>query len=219
MEIKYNVTGARRKALVQAVSEIADWPASYSGAPTFAYEIGDFIVDKEGTLSFSDRTDSELVEKLLDGLAERGFELESSDRLTIEMPREGFTDAALENLERLIASKAALIKKAVGADSLPIEQTKETLRFPWFAFDASPDEVKAYARLVGALCAMAKTLQRVNATPKETVDNEKFAFRCFLLRLGFIGDEYKTERKVLLAPLSGNTAFKSGHRAPEVLES
>lgn len=41
-------------------------------------------------------------------------------------------------------------------------------------------------------------------------DNEKYAFRCFLLRLGFIGDEYKADRKVLLKNLSGSSAFKDG---------
>ena len=137
MEIKFNVTGPRRKEMVKAVSELADWPESYSGAPTFAYEIGDFTVNKEGTLSFSDRTDSELVEKLLEGLAERGFNFESEDKLTIEMPLESFTNIALQNLERLIVSKAGLIKKAIGVSALPIERTDTSLRFPWFDFGAS----------------------------------------------------------------------------------
>ena len=47
------------------------------------------------------------------------------------------------------------------------------------------------------------------ATPAET-DNDKYAFRCFLLRLGFIGDEYKIARKVLLRYLTGNSAFRYG---------
>lgn len=59
-----------------------------------------------------------------------------------------------------------------------------------------------------ALCEMAKTQQRVNATEKQ-VENEKYAFRCFLIRLGFVGSEYKTERKILLKNLSGNSAFKN----------
>ena len=68
MEIKYNVTGARRKEMVQAVSEIADWPITYKGAPTFAYEIGDFTIDKDGTLIFDDVTDSKLVQNFIEGL-------------------------------------------------------------------------------------------------------------------------------------------------------
>ncbi|MEG0910140.1 MAG: hypothetical protein RSF70_01010, partial [Ruthenibacterium sp.] len=52
------------------------------------------------------------------------------------------------------------------------------------------------------------TQQRITATEK-TVDNEKYAFRCFLLRLGFIGADYKDERKMLLANLTGSAAFKA----------
>lgn len=131
--------------------------------------------------------------------------------LAIELPRDGFTDTAIANLEKLVESKSALIKKAVGAESLPIEQTDETLRFPWFTFNASADEVNAYSRFIGALCAMAKEQKRITAKEKP-VDNEKYAFRCFLLRLGFIGEDYKAERKILLRNLSGNGSFKSGER-------
>ena len=56
---------------------------------------------------------------------------------------------------------------------------------------------------------MSRNAKRVTATEKP-VENEKYAFRCFLLRLGFIGDEYKTDRKVLLANLDGSSAFKAG---------
>ena len=58
---------------------------------------------------------------------------------------------------------------------------------------------------------MARNQKRISAKEK-AVDNEKYTFRCFLLRLGFIGDEYKTTRKILLRNLSGSTAFKAGSR-------
>ena len=60
-----------------------------------------------------------------------------------------------------------------------------------------------------ALCEMARTQKRITAKEKE-VDNEKYAFRCFLLRLGFIGEEFKAERKILLRNLTGSSAFKCG---------
>ncbi|RJX22336.1 MAG: virulence protein [Ammonifex sp.] len=209
MEVKYNVTGERRKELVKSVGEIIGWEPVYKGAPTFSYAVGDFVIDKEGTISFGHMTDSELVKRLLDRLSELGFECETTDSLTIEMPLAGFTDAALENLDRLIASKAALIKKAIGVDALPVERTETTLKFPWFSFSASGDEVAAYSRFIGALCAAAKDQKRVTAKDKP-VQNEKYAFRVFLIRLGFVGDEYKAARKILLKNLSGNSAFKSG---------
>lgn len=212
MELNYNVTGAKRKEMVTSICELIGEPLSYKGAPTFAYEVGAFVIDKKGTLSYPVELDTEIIEKVMKVLSERGFDFEESDtpdQLTIEMPLEGFTEEGITNLVKLIASKATLIKKAIGADALPIERTETTLKFRWYKFPAESDEVAAYSRFIGALCAAAKEQKRVTAREKE-VDNEKFAFRVFLIRLGFVGDEYKTARKILLRNLSGNSAFKSG---------
>ena len=139
---------------------------------------------------------------------EQSDEIEAN-RLTIDLPRSDFNDVAIENLKRLVESKSSLIKKALGTDCIPIITNEETISFPWFQGEISSEEVKAYTHFVTALCEMAKTQQRVNATEKQ-VENEKYAFRCFLLRLGFIGSDYKTERKILLSKLPGSSAFKSG---------
>ena len=93
-----------------------------------------------------------------------------------------------------------------------IWQYKDTVSFPWFTEMPEPDEVKAYTHFIAALGKMSRDLKRISATEKE-VDNEKYAFRCFLLRLGFIGNEYKAERTILLKNLSGNSSWKNG--APE----
>ena len=277
MKITYNVTGSDRKKLVGAISQELNAPTKYLGAPTFAYEVGDYHIDKNGLVTGND---NELLVSELAGLGfngtveyentyqvgeqrigsghwmgepvERDAETEEApafedlrmteneelglgrtrrdylgedgmqagdvpepDSLTIELPLEGFSETALDNLEKLVISKAVLIKKAVGASDLPIERTETTLRFPWFRADVSPEAMTAYTQLVAALGAMAKEQKRITAKEKE-VDNEKYAFRCFLLRLGFIGEEYAAARKILLAGLSGNSSFKSGERkAPD----
>ena len=131
--------------------------------------------------------------------------------LTVSLPRESFTDAALENLHKLVDAKAALIKKALAVESLPVEADAEKVSFPWFADGQDGDAAKAYTHFITALCDMARKQKRVTAKERPA-DNEKYAFRCFLLRLGFIGEEYKGERKVLLKNLSGNGSFKSGAR-------
>ena len=96
---------------------------------------------------------------------------------------------------------------------MPIQQTADTLRFPWFSLeDGAPDngdKVKAYTLLVEKLCTAALQQKRVTAKEK-SVENEKFAFRVFLIKLGFVGDEYRVARKILLKNLSGNSAFKNG---------
>lgn len=215
MKMLFKVTGERRKALVQAISEITGKPAVYTSGNGRSYTIGELFVDKDGVLDYSHHDG--FVYPLIAALAERGFpcELQDSDFtqdgkqsvLCIEVPLEGFTDATFGNLERLVAVKATLIKKAVGAEVLPIERTDTTLRFPWFNADASPEEVQAYATLVERLCSVAKALKRVTAIER-AVENEKYAFRCFLLKLGFIGDEYKAARKILLTRLKGDSAFR-----------
>ena len=229
MEIRFNVTGAERKALVAAVSELSGWEAVYKKAPTFAYVVNNYTIDKDGTLIFDERTDANSAAELLVQLAERGFVSEDSfvvetptdepvveitaddapDRLVIEFPLNGFSELALCNLEKLVASKSALIMKAVGAVSLTIQREADRLCFPWFTLGASENEVKVYTQFIAALCDMAKTQKRIVATEK-AVDNEKYAMRCFLLRLGFIGDEYAEARKLLLSRFSGSSSFKSG---------
>jgi hypothetical protein len=218
MEMKYNVTGNDRKRLVTAIAEFMACAATYKGAPTFAYDVGWLTIDKNGTVSFDDHSDSKNVEKLIQYLHELGFGSETEeavDSLILSYPREDITDAALENLRLLVASKETLIKKALAVDALPIEADDEKVSFPWFEGSPTPEEINAYTHFTSKLIAMAKTQKRVIAKEKET-ENDKYAFRCFLLRLGFIGDEYKTARKILLKNLTGSGAFKSGN--PKVQE-
>lgn len=225
-----------RKPLVQAVSEFTGAAAVYMRTPTYAYQIDYFTVTREGNLEFDDMADSEEIERLIEFLAEKGFiavemldtaaqdadgeengetfaepEIEPQEAdmgLTVALPREGFTDNALENLQKLVDSKAALMKKALAVDALPVEVTEERVSFPWFA-EADSDSAKAYTHFITALCDMAKNQKRITAKEK-SAENEKYAFRCFLLRLGFIGPEYKEERKILLRNLTGSSAFKGG---------
>ena len=229
MKINYNVTGSERKRLVGAISRITEDKPVYMKMPTYAYEIGDITVDKEGTLLCEDDTKAERIAHNLiaDGFtaaenqepaAEEAApteEVDVPDSLTISMPKDGFTDEAIANLQHLVESKATLIKKALGAETLTITVEDDKISFPWFTGFPAPEEISAYAKFIGRLCGMAKTQKRVTAKDK-TVDNDKYAFRCFLLRLGFIGAEYKADRKILLKNLTGSSAFKGG--APDADE-
>lgn len=126
--------------------------------------------------------------------------------LTVAIPLDM---VSVGNLTNLLDAKGNLIKKALGIDATPIEIGEDRVSFHWFGDGLDADEVKAYSHFIAALCEMSRNQKRINATQK-VVDNEKYAFRCFLLRLGFIGNEYKTERKILLRNLSGSSAFKGG---------
>lgn len=125
----------------------------------------------------------------------------------IEIPEETLPDTVRANLDRIIESKGNLLRKVLGTDTLSYEVTNGKVRFPWFHISGSPEEITAYTQLITALVEMAKNSKRITAKER-TVNNEKYAFRCFLLRLGFIGDAYKTSRKILLKNLEGNSAFR-----------
>ncbi len=235
MQIKYNVTGDRRKALVAVMRDVLQDATRYLGAPSFAFQVGAYTVDKNGTVTCPDDTDETQIGMLIRELARDGFvgervgeaakhtepksvepnQLETetprvadSDRLAIELPKDEMTPTAMENLRRLVASKETLLKKALGTDSLPITEHFDRIEFGWFRPTDDQAVISAYYQLVQGLCELARTQKRVSATEQE-VENEKYAFRCFLLRLGFIGAEYKKTRKILLKNLSGNGAFRS----------
>lgn len=99
--------------------------------------------------------------------------------------------------------------------------TKGTVEFRLFQFDAPANgkrnglhagQLKSYIQLCLALSQMAKSVR--SASPKEQQkENPKYAMRTWLLRLGFIGEEFATAREVLTRRLSGDAAFRSGCRA------
>ena len=223
MVIKYNVTGAERKRLVAALSNLMGVKAKYLGMPSMAYEVGDFIIDKDGTLELAGKADSEEIERVAEHLASEGFiaeeEISATEGrqtadseefgLTVSMPRSNFSEGALENLQALVEAKGELIRHALDVEELPIEISEDEVSFPWFEELPTPEEIKAYTHFISALSEMAINQKRITVKEKE-VENEKYAFRCFLLRLGFIGKDYKDERKILLRNLTGSSAFKGG---------
>ena len=223
MELHFNVTGDDRKKLVGVIEKATGQKAAYLRMPTCAYQVGDYNVDKDGTLTFPDDMDISACSDVIDACVMAGFEPEEWERnteeqpeenvsLTVEMPRGQFTEAQLENLKKLVSSKESLLKQALGTEEVPVIVTDEKVSFPWFSEGLPAEDCMAYTKLIEAICRMAKEAKRVTAKEKEA-DNPKYAFRCFLLRLGFIGDDYKAERKILLRNLSGSSAFRTGKKA------
>jgi len=232
MELNYNVKGDRRKQLVKALEDILGTKSEYMGVPTFAYRIGKVMVDRDGMVT-SEGTSTDVFQNMAIALSLRGFVPEggleqagirtqgdegtitdsvpsnSNDvsLLEIQMPREMFIEKGIENLKRLVHAKGDLIKKAIGTDKLPINISEETIGFPWFPLKDDADEVEHHEKFVEALCRMAIHQKRVTAKAVKS-ENEKYDFRCFLLRLGFIGDDHRDFRRYFLRNLSGNAAFK-----------
>ena len=246
MKILYKKTvSAEKKQLIAAISQFTGNPSKYMGPPTMRYQIGELTIDREGNLVVPDEMD---VTALVDALKEQGFEgavertvqverttdttpiapvaqiptvPQPSDSFSISIPKSKLPADAMEKLDKILESKSKLILKALGAASLKIETDEEKVTFPWFDRIPEADQVEAYTKFIAALCKMAREQKRVSAKEKPN-ENEKYAFRCFLLRLGFIGDEFKKDRKVLLKNFDGSSAFRtqeSADKAKEKLEA
>ena len=99
--------------------------------------------------------------------------------------------------------------------------TKGTIEFRLFQFDAPADgkrngihagQLKSYIQLCLALSEMAKEVKTASPKPQQT-ENPKFAMRTWLMRLGFIGEEFATARDFLTRNLTGDAAFRNGRAA------
>ncbi|GHU68139.1 hypothetical protein FACS1894184_09420 [Clostridia bacterium] len=151
------------------------------------------------------------------------FPADVPDSISIELPT---TNVKPAMLTALLNSKTSLIKAALGKDrtwehgcdndciplaGIPIEfdEGEGKVRFEWLRIDADSDVVQAWSTFLAAAVRFAKTAKRVTATDAD-VENQKFAFRVFLTRLGLVGAEYKTTRRILLRNLTGCSAWKNG---------
>ena len=220
MNKHFHVKGEERKRLVKVIAELLGEKPKYLGVPSTAYQIGPYKVSRDGELT-ADEEHPTQDQMVLDACKAAGFQTEGeeetqdrtgqeeNDKLVIQLPREQFTDEQLENLQKLIHGKESLLKQALAIEELPVKITEEKILFPWFPLPLETEEIEAYLKLIVALGEMAKRAKRVTLKDKE-VENQKYAFRCFLLRLGLVGPECKKDRKVLLKNLTGSSAFKSG---------
>ena len=117
--IKFNLEGKTRKELATVISEITGEKAVYKKLLTFTYAIGDITLDKKGILITPNH---ELANRVVYALAEKDFHTaepihEGNDNrnedlniLSIDLPRESLSDAALHELDRIIKAKGNLIK-------------------------------------------------------------------------------------------------------------
>lgn len=225
MQLSFGLTKETKKAFLAALGEALGEKPKYQGTPSMAFKCGDYTLDKMGILHFPDELGCKSGE-IVDALVCAGFEPKEWDMeldtkepetgaelaeekpisdLHIALPKNAFTDEQLANLLQIVESKKELIKLAFGKADIEVKETE--IEFKFFDHMAT-EEANTYLKFVGAIGDMAKNQKRITAKPKEIV-NAKYEFRCFLLRLGFIGDEFKHDRKVLLSNLEGSSAFKA----------
>ena len=225
---------SNRKALAGALSELLHEKPRYCGAPTFAYEFGVGLLARDASLRLVPSLNETAAERLAAALAERGFscavetvssEIETEDnapgevtqeesalpddRFTVTIPADRFSPGALARLRNLIASRRRLFCDALNAAELPVLERDDQIAFPWFERTDDEEERAAYTLFIERLAELSNRLKWAASAEKDA-PNEKYAMRCFLLRLGFIGAEYKRTRAILLRNLQGSSAFRNG---------
>lgn len=256
MEARFNVTGTERKALVKAIENIIHQTAVYKKAPTFEYTVGDFTIDKNGTVSCDD---GDTLERLIHNLVADGFSPDETPvagpaaevvtpepvSLTVEVPTTNHTGSSIRNLINLLYTRADLLNKALGTgfrvdtgltealkdeariltkesllaaiaayedehgkaiDGLTI--TQERITFGTLPETNDAEVLRTFTILCGMMNKQALDQKRIQAK-KVNEENEKYALRIWLTRLGMNGPEYKDARRILMANLTGNSAFRT----------
>ena len=209
----------RRRELVSTLAKLLNEKPRYCYAPSFAFAFSQCTVDRDAVIHPSENAEQQAVIDLAALLNRRGFECEVRDiaadapesegHYTVRIERGKISEETLNKLRRIVRGKAGLLRQALGESPLEILADAEDCTFPWFPTDSDETTRNAYAVFIEKLIAFAEQRTRVTAEDKPC-DNPKYVFRCFLLRLGFIGTEYRKERAVLLRNLQGCSAFRSG---------
>ena len=179
MTIHFEGASDNRKELVQALADATGIKAEYLGAPAFDYKIGNYIVHRDGSIEADDLMDTKEIGVTLQALRGRGFiplenewnqteeaptkqEMQAclttprEDGIALSFPKDGLSAETIENVKKLIAAKAPLIKLALELDELPVEEEEDKLTFTWLPVTAPPEMVNATARLLAAIIKLAK---------------------------------------------------------------
>lgn len=196
-----------RKKLAHTIAEHLGVDVTYAGTPSFSYRIGKATLDRNWILHLPDDTDADAFVEVAQ---HAGFTVADAGDvgLTVTMPTTGWTERTRANLEALLASKGPLIARALDIPAVPVEYTGDVVAFPWFTAMPSQDVREAVIQLIVALCERAETATRTSSKPPAD-GNDKYTMRCFLLALAFIGPEYKKLRRILLAGLDGDAAWRT----------
>ena len=198
----------------EAAPETAAEPPQEEPAPT---EAADAEAPAEANQPEAEPSEAEApaesadsAEPVPDAEPEEPAEDDGKTHVSLSLPLEPFkkNSGSLDRLKAAISSKQTLLKKALATDNLDIQVDEEKVVFPWFTIQdesKNAEEVDAYTKLVLALARKALTQTRVSSEEKLNPD-ERLGMRLYLINLGFIGDEYKNARAVLMRNFSGSNA-------------
>ncbi len=158
-------------------------------------------------------SDFETVKKILGRLETGGAVTNECTGMTVRLGMAGLNSPERfeNNLANIYESKGTLLQKAIGREFGSLADCSRlgeqgVVSLPLFPGSLDENEVRSYVQLAQCIvdfAAKSKTIrQKENDSP-----NEKFRLRTWLVRIGFVGEEYKYARKLLTENLSGNSAW------------
>ena len=225
LKIEMGMTGMSRKDAAGIIGNYYQAKPVYKGGTNFKYTIKDWEVflDQEIEPQKADgeagddykvgigipNSNQEKMVGILNALKEAGAILNDRCRLTVAIEGSGHTDKTKNNLQKIFDSKKELIFKALGIEDGNIDVADDKVIFRLFRATLDVERILAYEQFCTLLNQLALNSKSASSKKTET-DNDKFSFRVFLIRIGMVGNRYKTARKVLLEKLEGNGAFRSG---------
>ena len=230
----FKVEGIERKAVVKIISKAINQASTYEGPPSFAYKIGCISIDRSGRVT---APVDEALENILTALSENGevaevtFTMTMKDHTGISLrnliniisSKEKLLNTVLGRSDEIIpralveavnavkfeeTEDLALAIKDLSTGGLNFDFKQKIINFSFYNGSLEFETIKAYVALSTLLDKQARK-QKYSSFLQKEVDNEKYAMRCWLLRLGMIGNEYKTSRKILLEKLTGNCSFRT----------
>ena len=237
MTIETNITN--RRELAGALAQYMNTRAVYLGPPTFAYQIGDIHLSREGILS-GDDLDGIFPFLEMQGIvtAQPKTIQEPTENIvpSFQIPLEGYTPVNLRNLLSMLYSKQWLIRKACSmpelrisesaVNSMPTDALESAVQFlhdlkaagALTGFDITCEYIEFVAAPDADLEAVQTFLQQIILAAQTATrvfpayrpqENEKYIMHGWLIRLGLNGPEHKALRKSLMSNLRGNCAFRT----------
>ncbi len=212
---QFRIEPTKRKKLANTIADFYHSKAEYK-MPGFRYVINDQItVNKDCSAVINSKMTTTEITTLLNYLADHGFRAsqkqEEPELLEISVPAPRDEGHTRQNIECFVQAYRPILTKIFETDSFMINEEDGKLSFPWFNLTEDLETTNAYMEFIIKLTATAQHSARMSSRPV-AVDNEKFTWRACLLHLGFIGDQYKQTRKVLMKNLEGNSAFRHSSR-------
>jgi len=237
MTIETNITN--RRELASALAQYMNTRAVYLGPPTFAYQIDDIHLSREGILSGDDLDGIFPFLEMQGIVAAQPKQIQEPAENTapsIRIPLEGYTPVNLRNLFSMLYSKQWLIRKSCSmpelripesaVNSMPTDTLESAVQFlhnlkaagSLTDIDITCEQITLFMEADADLEAVQTFLQHVVQSAKAATrvfpayhpqENEKYIMHGWLIRLGLTGSDHKALRKSLMCNLRGNCAFRS----------